>query len=145
MSYSEKKAGFISGFKRAFYSKSQLTKTAMAEALEKFAEGGPGNPSVVISSKGMSAEAARALADGFRGPGVPPPGPPTPGSSDVLKDLTTTIGAPFVAGSLGGAALANIIGPTSEDVDILKKQEILAHYDDVISTLKRRLVVRGGQ
>ena len=65
--------------------------------------------------------------------------------ADLQKTrMLSNIGSPFMAGAVGGAALAKLLRPSSVEVGNLQKKELLVHYDDAINELRRRIVAKQG-
>ena len=58
--------------------------------------------------------------------------------------LLTNVGTPFMGGALAGSALAKLFRPSDVEVGNLQKKELLAHYDEAIKELERRILARKG-
>ena len=123
----KEKKSFINGFVRTFLTKSgmtldELTHSPVAAALIKVAAGP--KPSADVQKVVDEAALQKARVDMTR------------------NRLLTNVGTPFMAGALGGSALAQILRPSDVEVGNLQKKELLTHYDEEIKELKRRLAAR---
>lgn len=60
----------------------------------------------------------------------------------VIQNLATSVGVPFLSGSLGGAGLARLLSPSQHDIGNLQKEELLVQYDNAIREMRRRMSTR---
>ena len=125
----KEKAAFVRSFVNSFLSKVAMT-TGVAQTLVKMAAPTPAE--------------LDALADKeFKAKSVKAEGEIAQGEQDMFKQkFLSHVATPAGLGMLGGWGLAKAFSPSDVEVGNLQKKELLAHYDQAIQELERRIASR---